>query len=86
MPFMQLVRLIPTSEQKFFLQENMEPDSITIYLNPVYRYSGDKPVKPSTPEINVGVTLIYRIFSFCTLLFIVINIFVFLKRVQKRAK
>lgn len=59
-------------------------DSITIYLNPVYRYIGDKPVKPATPEINIASTLLYRILGFCTLIFIVINIFVIRKRIQKR--
>ena len=39
-------------------------DSITIYLNPVYRYSGDRPVKPAAPEINTTATLLYRILSF----------------------
>ena len=61
-------------------------DSITIYLNPVYRFSGEKPVKPAAPEINIAATLIYRILGFCTLLFIVINIFAFRKRLQKRVR
>ena len=59
-------------------------DSITIYLNPVYRYYGDKPVKPASPEVNVLATVLYRLLSFCTLLFIVINIFVIRRRIQKR--
>lgn len=59
-------------------------DSITIYLNPVYRYSGDKPVRPSAPEINIVSTLLYRILSLCTLIFIVINIFVIRRRIQKK--
>jgi hypothetical protein len=59
-------------------------DSITIYLNPVYRYSGDKPVKPAAPDVNIIATVLYRVLSFCTLLFIVINIFVIIKRLQKR--
>lgn len=61
-------------------------DSITIYLNPVYRYDGAKPVKPSSPEINTPITLVCRIISFCTLIFIVINIFVFRKRMRSRLK
>jgi hypothetical protein len=60
-----------------------ESDSLTIYLNPVYRYNGLKPVKPSSPEINIAITLVYRIISFCTLIFIVINIFIFRKRMPK---
>ena len=59
-------------------------DSITIYLNPVYRFRGDKPVKPASPEINVFATVLYRVLSFCTLLFIVINLFVIRRRIQKR--
>ena len=58
-------------------------DSITIYLNPVYRYSGDKPVKPAGPEINTLPTLLYRILSFCTLIFIIVNILVIRKRIIK---
>jgi len=59
-------------------------DSITIYLNPIYRYNGDNPVKPAGPEVNVVATVLYRVLSFCTLLFIVINIFVIRRRLQKR--
>jgi hypothetical protein len=58
-------------------------DSITIYLNPVYRYNGDKPVKPLAPEINTVSTLLYRILSLCTLIFIVVNIFVIRRRKKK---
>jgi hypothetical protein len=61
-----------------------QSDSITIYLNPVYRYSGDKPVKPAGPEVNVFATLLYRVLSFCTLIFVVINIFVVRKRIRKK--
>ena len=58
-------------------------DSITIYLNPVYRYSGSKPVRPAGPEINTFPTLLYRILSFCTLIFIVINIYTIRRRTIK---
>jgi hypothetical protein len=61
-------------------------DSITIYLNPVYRFNGEKPVKPAPPEVNVIATVLYRLLGFCTLLFIVINIFVIRRRIQKRKK
>lgn len=59
-------------------------DSVTIYLNPVYRFNGDKPVKPTPPEINIASTLLYRILGFCTFLFIVINIFAIRNRIQKK--
>ena len=59
-------------------------DSITIYLNPVYRFNGDRPVKPASPQINIVATVLYRILGVCTLLFIVINIFVIRRRIQKR--
>ncbi|MDP4289795.1 MAG: PHP-associated domain-containing protein [Bacteroidota bacterium] len=61
-------------------------DSITIYLNPVYRYSGDKPVKPAAPEINTVATLLYRLLAFCTLIFILINIFVLKNRSRRKER
>jgi hypothetical protein len=59
-------------------------DSVTIYLNPVYRYSGISPVKPAGPVINLASTLVYRLFGFGILISLVISIFVFRSRVFKR--
>ncbi len=59
-------------------------DSVTIYLNPVYRYSGIAPVKPMGPAVNVASTLVYRLLGFGMLISLVISIFVFRRRIFKR--
>ncbi len=59
-------------------------DSVTIYLNPVYRFSGVAPVKPAGPLVNVASTLVYRLIGFGMLFSLVISIFVFRRRIFKR--
>jgi Na+-transporting methylmalonyl-CoA/oxaloacetate decarboxylase gamma subunit len=59
-------------------------DSVTIYLNPVYRFSGVAPVKPTGPLVNVASTLVYRLIGFGMLFSLVISIFVFRRRIFKR--
>jgi hypothetical protein len=59
-------------------------DSVTIYLNPVYRFAGITPVKPAVPIVNVASTLVYRIIGFGMLFSLLISIFVFRRRIFKR--
>ncbi|NWJ52453.1 MAG: hypothetical protein HXX14_16465 [Bacteroidetes bacterium] len=59
-------------------------DSVTIYLNPVYRFTGITPVRPVGPIVNVASTLVYRLIGFGMLFSLVISIFVFRRRIFKR--
>lgn len=59
-------------------------DSVTIYLNPVYHFTGTAPVKQAGPIVNVASTLVYRLIGFGMLFSLVISIFVFRRKIFNR--
>ena len=81
---MAIAKNEPYIRTEILFQGEHIADSVTIYLNPVYRYVGLAPVKPAEPIVNVASTLIYRLLGFGMLISLVISIFVFRRRIFKR--
>jgi hypothetical protein len=58
-------------------------DKTTFYLNPVFRYSGEAPVKQNLAEIDTRSTFVFRIIVLVCLVFLVI-VFFYLKKKRKQ--
>ncbi|MCD4745315.1 MAG: hypothetical protein K8R58_03355 [Bacteroidales bacterium] len=67
------------SEDTYIRTEIIFPDRTTFYLNPVFRYYGEKPEKIQTAIVDTYKTFIFRIISFATIIFLAINIFYFIR-------
>jgi hypothetical protein len=71
-------------EDTYIRAEIIFPDKSTFYLNPVFRFNGNKPDNNLRAEVNWTKTWVLRIISLATILFIIINIYYFKKRRRKR--
>ena len=58
----------------------------TIYLNPVFRYSEDKPVISRKAEIDTHRTLMFRIIALASVIFVMINLIFIFRRIKPKRK
>ena len=58
----------------------------TIYLNPVFRYSEDKPVISRKAEIDSHRTKIFRIIALASVIFVIINLIIVFRRIKRKRK
>lgn len=67
-------------EDTYIRTEIVFPNRNVFYLNPVFRYKGDKPEKTRLAEIDLYKTWLLRIIGFATIIFVIINIIYFRRR------